>query len=231
MACGPDFRVKKYSSCIVNGVRFNTVDRENNKRTQNCGIMSEATSNNLSHHFYGVLTEIIELEYNCAERTVVLFKCDWFKLDGRRTELKNDGYFMSINIQNLWYKNDSFILATQARKVFYLPDTKYGENWRIVQNFDQRHLYDVPELEAPAYQDDECFKDVRMWQGVSDNISVQPLAMDHEVESVFETAELASMEREQTMIAVNGSEDEADDTLLAYCSGSEENLVVDSDDE
>jgi hypothetical protein len=26
LACGPDFRVKNYTSCIVNGVRFNTVD-------------------------------------------------------------------------------------------------------------------------------------------------------------------------------------------------------------
>jgi hypothetical protein len=26
LACGLDFRVKKYTSCIVNGVRFNTVD-------------------------------------------------------------------------------------------------------------------------------------------------------------------------------------------------------------
>jgi len=27
--------LKKYSSCIVNGVRFNTVDRDKNKTTQN----------------------------------------------------------------------------------------------------------------------------------------------------------------------------------------------------
>ena len=129
LSCGPDFRVKKYSSCIVNGVRFNTVDREKNKRTQNCGIMARGTSD---VDFYGVLKEIIQLEYNGDERSVVLFKCDWFKLDGKRTAIKNDGFYTSINIQNLWYKNDSLILATQARKVFYIPDTKHGENWRIV---------------------------------------------------------------------------------------------------
>jgi hypothetical protein len=31
LACGPNFRVKKYTSCIVNGVNFNTVDRDSNK--------------------------------------------------------------------------------------------------------------------------------------------------------------------------------------------------------
>jgi hypothetical protein len=46
LACGPDFRVRKYSSCIVNGVRFNTVDREKNKRTQNSGVMTKSTHNN-----------------------------------------------------------------------------------------------------------------------------------------------------------------------------------------
>jgi hypothetical protein len=34
LACGPDFRVRKYSSCIVNGARFNTIDRDKNKKTQ-----------------------------------------------------------------------------------------------------------------------------------------------------------------------------------------------------
>ena len=33
LACGPDFRVKKFSSRIINGVRFNTVDRDKNKTT------------------------------------------------------------------------------------------------------------------------------------------------------------------------------------------------------
>jgi hypothetical protein len=35
LACGPDFRVRKYPSWIVKCVRFNTVDRDKNKKTQN----------------------------------------------------------------------------------------------------------------------------------------------------------------------------------------------------
>jgi hypothetical protein len=45
LACGPDFRASKYSSCIMNGVRFNTVDRDKNKMTQNSGVMSQSTHN------------------------------------------------------------------------------------------------------------------------------------------------------------------------------------------
>ena len=45
LACGPDFRVKKYSSCIVNGVRYNTLDRDKNKKTQNSGVMVQGSHN------------------------------------------------------------------------------------------------------------------------------------------------------------------------------------------
>jgi hypothetical protein len=63
-----------------------------------------------------------------------LFKCDWFKLDGKRTELKDDGFFRSINVGSLWYKNDCYILATQARKVFYLSDTRFGKNGKLYRH-------------------------------------------------------------------------------------------------
>jgi hypothetical protein len=33
LACGPDLRVRSYSSCVVNGVRFCTVERDQNKKT------------------------------------------------------------------------------------------------------------------------------------------------------------------------------------------------------
>jgi hypothetical protein len=78
--------------------------------------------------------------------SVALFKCDWFKLDGKRTALQDDGFFRSINVGSMWYKDDCFILATHARKVFYLPDTRLGENWQVVQIFDHMHLYNVSQL-------------------------------------------------------------------------------------
>ena len=51
--------------------------------------------------------------------------------------------FKSINVGSLWYKNDCYILATQARMVFYLPDTKFGPNWQVVQTFEHKHHYNV----------------------------------------------------------------------------------------
>ena len=64
LGCGPDFRVRKYKSCIVNGVRFNTVDCDMNKKTQNSGVMTEGTHDGDPIEFYGSFKEIIELQYN-----------------------------------------------------------------------------------------------------------------------------------------------------------------------
>jgi hypothetical protein len=42
--------------------------------------------------FFGNIKEIIQLDYNLEDMSVVLFKCDWFKLDGKRTALHDDGF-------------------------------------------------------------------------------------------------------------------------------------------
>jgi hypothetical protein len=147
LACGPDTRVRSYSTCVVNGVRFNTAKLDKNKKTQNSGLAYRGTYKSETIDYYGTLKEIIELQYNAkadgTQRTVVLFICDWYKLDGKHTSLKDDGFYKSINISNLWCKKDSFILANQATQVFYMPDNRYGKNWRIVQMFKHRHLYNV----------------------------------------------------------------------------------------
>ena len=73
LACGPDFRVKIFSGCIVNGVRFHTKDREHRRRTQNSGLVVEGDHEDEMHDFYGVLTNVIELSYLFDHR-VVLFQ-------------------------------------------------------------------------------------------------------------------------------------------------------------
>ena len=65
-----------WASCSVNGVRYNTVDRERQRQTQNNGVLVDGTHNGLATEFYGQLREIVELSYNSSLeciRTVVLF--------------------------------------------------------------------------------------------------------------------------------------------------------------
>ncbi|KAL5653171.1 hypothetical protein ACJX0J_038629, partial [Zea mays] len=138
LSCEPDLRVRIFSACLVDGVRYHTIDREINRRTQNSGVMCEGCHGDENIEFYGRLKEIIELRYNSDMskcRTVVLFRCDWFDTYSKKVRMKDDGYFRSINHGSCWYKDDPFILSTQATKVFYLDDTKHCESWRIVQKF------------------------------------------------------------------------------------------------
>ena len=106
-----------------------------------------------ARYFYGVLKEIKEMTYISIEkhkRTVVLFGCDWYCLEGGRGMSKLEKYdklFRSINISSLWYEDDKYILATQAQKVFYVPDTLDGKEWRVVQKFEHRRIFDVSELD------------------------------------------------------------------------------------
>src|SRR6266498_3561849 len=87
LSCEPDLRVRIFSACLVDGVRYHTVDREKNRRTQNSGVMSDGSHGDENIEFYGCLKEIIELRYNSdtsACQTVVLFCCDWFNTHGKK---------------------------------------------------------------------------------------------------------------------------------------------------
>ncbi|GJR65714.1 hypothetical protein Tco_0011779 [Tanacetum coccineum] len=70
--------------------------------------------------YYGVLQEIWVLDYRF--RQIPLFKCDW--VNHRAGGVKRDttlGYTL-VDLNNLGHKVDPFILASQARQVFYVKD-------------------------------------------------------------------------------------------------------------
>ena len=146
----PDPRVWFYRACSIQGVTYSTVERDKSRCTQNSGVMSPSHHEGEPLDFYGVLREVIKLVYPGHDRTVVLLRCDWYNQDGKsggKSEgISNDGHYKSINITSLWYKDDPFILATQARKIFYMEDTRLGKEWRVVQKFESRDAFDVNEI-------------------------------------------------------------------------------------
>jgi hypothetical protein len=148
LAAGPDRRVVVYAGCNVKGARFRTLTRDKDLKTQNSGVATKGSFGDADEtEFYGVLQEVLELQYGTnkhGDRSVYLFRCDWFDLAGRGSKIKDDGYFKSVNTSVLWFKNSPFILASQAETCFYLEDTKFGDPWKVVQKFSHRHVYDVP---------------------------------------------------------------------------------------
>jgi hypothetical protein len=149
--------------------------------------------------------------------------------------------FRSINIGSLWYKNDCYILATQARKVFYLPDTRFGKNWQVIQTFEHKHLYNVSQTKAvqynaPAYQEGGCYEEEGMRKSVSDFTYDKPLNRDDEQGPIFEAAEIARLLKVREKEVHDGESKDKngeDDTLFQYCSEDEgaATVEVDIDDE
>ena len=139
LGCGPDNQVHTYTRCIVNGVRFHTKDRDDRRITKNSGICVSGEYDGEEVYFYGILSNVVVLNYILGYK-VILFRCSWFDINRKKKKIKHDHNFTSIQVSSTWYKNDPFILATQAQQVFYLDDYKNGPNWKVVQKVNHRHM-------------------------------------------------------------------------------------------
>lgn len=73
--------------------------------------------------YYGILEEVIELEYYGAGNKVVLFRCHWYDISDRGIKVYPRFGLVEINSKRKLSTNDSFILASQAQQVYY---THYG---------------------------------------------------------------------------------------------------------
>ncbi|XP_057993145.1 uncharacterized protein LOC131174101 [Hevea brasiliensis] len=119
---GPARYVTSFYGYIVNGYRFHTKYHDQGLRTQNSGVVVIGDIgdevNNID--YYGVLTEIIQLQY-LGGRRVVLFRCNWWDVYDRVRGVKIDEYGgVSVNCKRTLKTNEPFILANQASQVFYV---------------------------------------------------------------------------------------------------------------
>lgn len=135
---GPSISVIKFQSYTVNGTQFNTRDRDANRNTQNCGVSLIAKTVQVSSArdknpvecdmvFYGVINEIWELDYITTR--VPVFFCDWVKSDGGI--VYEEFGLTLVNLNRLGHKSDRFMLASQAKQVFYVEDPSDSQ-WSIV---------------------------------------------------------------------------------------------------
>ncbi|GKD87021.1 putative transposon, En/Spm-like protein [Tanacetum coccineum] len=124
---GPCTTLVKYKAYNINGYTFRMKSNDGIVY-QNSGVSVEAVDLHISKEvattrkafYYGVLQEIWVLDYRF--RKIPLFKCDWVNHKaGRVKHDPNLGYTL-VDLNSLGHKDDSFILASQARQVFYVKD-------------------------------------------------------------------------------------------------------------
>lgn len=126
---GPRRDVIKYPGYIVNGCRYHTKYRDTERVNQNSGVSIVATTMQIasakdknpiisSVSFYGVISEIWLPDYITFK--IPVFKCDWVD-SGNGIKINELGYTL-VELGKLGHKNDPFILASQAKQVFYVTD-------------------------------------------------------------------------------------------------------------
>ena len=75
LAMGPDTRVRHYESCVVGDVRYNTLARDEGRKTQNSAIMSTDTYDKEITEMYANITDIVQLQYIPSSRIIGVWFC------------------------------------------------------------------------------------------------------------------------------------------------------------
>ena len=114
LACGPDTRVFRYTSYLINGWRFNIKDRDMHLKSQNSGVLVKGDEITGNLDYFGVLIDIIELSYS-GGNNVVLFKCDWWDVSSKRGHSIDKYGFFLINSNCKMRTNEPYVLTSQAQ--------------------------------------------------------------------------------------------------------------------
>ncbi|CAE5980487.1 unnamed protein product [Arabidopsis arenosa] len=117
--------------------------------------------------YYGVIQEIILLDYHMFQ--VPIFKCKWAN-KGNGVREDEDFTLVNLNVNQSAYRDDLYILASQAKQVFYSKEDD-SSPWLVVMRAPPRRYHEletkeefvaplsVPEIEDLGNQssDDESF--------------------------------------------------------------------------
>ncbi|KAM3376735.1 hypothetical protein P3S68_009148 [Capsicum galapagoense] len=177
LARGSNNIVRRFKEYNIHGFKFRTLRKEHGLKTQNSGVVMyaltkrflngrESVEQSSDDMYYGKLLDIIELN-NYGKLKVVLFKCIWVDTTLNKG-IKIDQFgITSVNFSHLIYTgakeiDEPFILATDARMVYYVDDP-IDEDWYVVCHMKPRDIYDMrdvdfmdleePDLEEPLMED------------------------------------------------------------------------------
>ena len=132
LAVQPSWHVLTYQGYEINGNTFYTVAQDKRSTNQNSGVHIDATDpNGTKLTYYGRIEEIWELDYG-PNFKVPLFKCQWVKVGGGGVKVDNEYGMTTVDLNNIGYKDEPFVLAKDVNQVFYVNDMstkpKKGKN-------------------------------------------------------------------------------------------------------
>jgi hypothetical protein len=121
LAKGPFFTVTTYQGYDINGYTFYTINQDKKSVYQNSAVRIDAIDNNMQKAaYYGQIEEIWELPY--AGFKVPIFRCRW--VQGRQGVMKDRYGFTTVDLEQVGYMEEPFVLASHVSQVFYVRDTR-----------------------------------------------------------------------------------------------------------
>ncbi|KAM3270762.1 hypothetical protein P3S67_028964 [Capsicum chacoense] len=111
LVVGPEPLIHRYSTCMINGVRFQT--KELRIKTQNSRFLVRGDVSDPNKEYYGVLQDIYKLCY-AGNRKVHPFKCHWWDVAHLKRGYNIDKYgFTSVNTHCVLNTNEPFVFVSQ----------------------------------------------------------------------------------------------------------------------
>jgi hypothetical protein len=162
LANGPNANVLSYSSYVINKYTFYTKEHDQQSTMQNSGVTLVAQSLHISSakdrnpafaklSYFGVIEHIWELDYSSFQ--VPVFGCKWVD---NNNGVQVDHGFMKVDLNREGYRDEPFILASQAHQVFYVTDPA-DEKWSIVLLSNKINDHHDQECENRDVEDDPFF--------------------------------------------------------------------------
>jgi hypothetical protein len=123
LAGSPSSTIVTFQGYEINGNTFYTFAQDKKSTNQNSGVRIDATntSSGKKDTYYGYIEEIWELDYGPSFK-VPLFRCKWFKLDGKGVKVDQLYGMTTVDTNNLGYRDEPFVLANDVAQVFYVKD-------------------------------------------------------------------------------------------------------------
>ncbi|XP_010451895.1 PREDICTED: uncharacterized protein LOC104734088 [Camelina sativa] len=156
LAYGPRTSARSYTDYIVNGQRFHTASVS--RQCQNSGVFYEATAmcrasaKDTSQvvdlvSYYGRIVDIILLDYNVFY--VPLFRCQW-AVRGNGVKVEDGFTLVNLNQNQVSFMRDPYILASQAKQVFYSKESDES-GWCVVLRGPSRRYNEEEEEDGDAH--------------------------------------------------------------------------------
>ena len=144
---GPRTHVFCYDGYLINGYTFYTKEQDDSSKMQNSGVTLIAEAMHISSakdknpiyakmSYYGVIEGIYELDYIIFR--VPVFRCKWVE---NNNGIRIDEFgFTLLDLNRIGYIDEPFILASQAKQVFYVTDPS-NKKWSVVLHARKGNAY------------------------------------------------------------------------------------------